>query len=109
MSLLRNAPFNLLKDDNIIVKYTATNILGESDESIESGTPYVKITTIPSNPSSAPIILDYSESEITVEMPVISLGNTGGTPITSYVLYWDNGLNGLDFNSLIGENSLNLI
>lgn len=42
-------------------------------------------------------------------MPVVSGANDGGSSITSYVLYWDNGGSGIDFSSLIGENSLNLI
>lgn len=92
----------------MIVKYSAINILGEGDMSVESAA-VVKISTIPSNPTTAPIILAYSESSITVEMPAISVANNGGSPITSYALYWDNGLNGIDFTSLIGENSLNLI
>ena len=109
MSTLRSSPFNLVKDSNVIVKYSAINILGESDLSPESGTPYVKIATIPNNPSSAPVVLEYSEQSITIEMPAMTAANNGGSDITSYVLFWDNGLNGIDFTSLIGENSLNLI
>ncbi len=60
MSVLWASPFNLVKDSNVIVKYSAINILGESDLSPESGTPYIKITTIPNTPSSSPIILSYS-------------------------------------------------
>ena len=92
----------------MIVKYSAINILGEGDMSVESAAG-VKISTIPSNPTAAPIILAYTESSITVEMPAINVANNGGSAITSYALYWDNGLNGIDFTSLIGENSLNLI
>ena len=42
-------------------------------------------------------------------MPGITGTNTGGSPITSYVLYWDNGLDGLYFSNLVGENSHSLI
>lgn len=108
MSVLWSFPFNLVKDSNVIVKYSAINILGEGDMSVESAAG-VKISTIPSNPTAAPIILAYTESSITVEMPAINVANNGGSAITSYALYWDNGLNGIDFTSLIGENSLNLI
>lgn len=42
-------------------------------------------------------------------MPGIPTGSTGGSPITSYALYWDNGLSGLYFSPLVGINSLNMI
>jgi len=42
-------------------------------------------------------------------MPAVTGTNDGGSAITSYVLYWDNGESGIEFSSLIGENSLNLI
>ena len=44
-----------------------------------------------------------------LEMPAVTGTNDGGSSIISYVLYWDNGGSGIDFTSLIGENSLNLI
>ena len=109
MTVLMQAPYNLAQGSNVIVKITATNVVGSSIASNVNGAPYVTISTVPNTPSSSPVISDLSESYISVLMPGIVAGSTGGSPITSYALYWDNGLSGLYFTPLVGVNSLNLI
>lgn len=109
MTTLMQSPFGLSQGSNVIAKITATNIVGTSIASNVNGAPYVTLSTIPNTPSTGPVISDYSESYITILMPGITAGNTGGSPITSYALYWDNGLSGLYFTPLVGVNTLNMI
>lgn len=86
---------------------TATNAFGTSDPS-EANTVGALVETVPHQHASAPTrgALTY-ETQIEVEYAALAGVETGGSPITSYVVLWDQGLAGA-LTPLLGDSSPNL-
>ena len=87
---LRQAPLNLVFDDLIVVQILATNKIG-SGPWCEPNIIGVRIQTEPIIPPSAPVILEYSEFSIEIEVSILKDQQTGGSEILRYDLIWDLG------------------
>ena len=87
---MRQAPLNLVFDDLIVVQILATNKIG-SGPWCEPNIIGVRIQTEPIIPPSAPVILEYSEFSIEIEVSILMDQQTGGSEILRYDLIWDLG------------------
>jgi hypothetical protein len=78
----------------VVAKATATNSFGTSQES-EVNQSGALIETLPHKPANAPTrgVLTY-ETQIQLEYHPLVDEETGGSPILSYVVLWDEGLGG---------------
>lgn len=92
MSTLSTAPFSLSQGDPIVAIARAANAIGwsASYSSPNSGLA-VPVQGPPGAPPSPPIKTAAGESTLTVEMPLVPTALTGGSPITSYNLQYDQG------------------
>ena len=88
--VLRQAPLYLVFDDLIVVQILATNKIG-SGPWCEPNIIGVRIQTEPIIPPSAPVILEYSEFSIEIEVSILQDQQTGGSEILRYDLIWDLG------------------
>lgn len=52
---------------------------------------------------SAPTIDSYSDTDVSLSWSTLSAPNNGDSAITSYELYWDNGLGGTPAISLLNS------
>lgn len=60
------------------------------------------IQTVPHKPLSLPQRGSFtSQTQINLKITALTGDETGGSPITSYIVYWDQGLGGV-FTPLIG-------
>ena len=64
---------------------------------------------VPSVPTDPPILISQSETSITLEMPELFGADTGGSPILSYNLQYNQGGSSSNFVSVIGESPPNLL
>ena len=108
LSTLTGAPLNLQLGDPVIAKIRAVNVLGAGDYSADSdGTALV--VSVPATPSASPYRHEASctKTSITVYMPLIAGDtDTGGLPILSYKLEWDQG--GSSWTALVGDTPASL-
>lgn len=104
MSVLRDAPFNLAQGDPIVVKAQALNVIGWSaDSSIDSG---AAVQTEPLKPSSAPTrAASSSQTALVTEWAALTGTDTGGSPIVSYALQYDDASGGSVWTDVIGSSS----
>ena len=65
----------------------ALNAVGEGDLSDEIA---IYAATVPGNPS-APTMVSQSETQISIQWTALPSGSDGGSPVTDYKVYWDNG------------------
>jgi titin len=65
----------------------ALNAVGESAFSDEIA---IYAATVPGNPS-APTMVSQSETQISIQWTALPSGSDGGSPVTDYKVYWDNG------------------
>ena len=106
-TLMDQAATNLVQGDLIVAKVTATNNYGTSTESLLN-TEGALIETVPHKLSSAPTrVASTTESQIVLEFSPLLNEATGGSPILSYVVYWDQGLGGA-LSPILGDTSNNL-
>jgi hypothetical protein len=108
MGLLLVDPFFLEQGDMIVVIGRAVNSAGAGDYSDPNETGIIMEMT-PTTPPDAPIMISQAETTITVQMPEINGVDTGGSPILSYNLVYDQGGASQAFLSVIGLNPDNLL
>ena len=99
------SPLTLAKGDLIVAKLRAYNKIGWGDYS-DPNTVGQVTELKPDVPTQAPVLLQQNESELETEMPEFALENTGGSPITSYNLQFDQG--NATYVTIIGEAPDNL-
>ena len=110
MQTFIDAPYNLVQGDLIIATVQALNSIGWSDASQLN----ISGQSVETKPPVAPkaLIVDLSktnENQIALEMTaMIAVSETGGSPIVSYSLEWDDASSQLFFTSLIGETVNNI-
>jgi hypothetical protein len=108
MSKLYAAPFSLALADPIYVRVSAYNVNGWSPTS----TPSSGATTVRTTPTrmNAPVRdAASSDSQIIVTWTALTAAaDTGGAPISSYRLFWDDGSGGTAWYPLLGHTSATL-
>lgn len=72
-------------------RVTAYNLVGES---IATESIYVIAADLPLAPANAPTINTVTESYLTFTLGAIPLANNGGSAVTGYLVYMDDGLGG---------------
>jgi len=73
----------------VSVKVTATNAFGTSEPSTPNTTG-ARIETVPLKPSTMPSRGSFtSQTQINLLISQLTGLDTGGSSITSYVIYWD--------------------
>ena len=85
MSTFWVEPYLLEQGDMIVAIARAYNDEGWSLFSDEN-TVGAEIQVVPHSPTESPILVSQAETSITIEMPTVSGGNTGGAAILSYNL-----------------------
>jgi len=104
---LQATPFDLQQGDLVQAKVTATNNYGDSAIS-DANTAGALIETVPHIPTIAPTRgSNTGETQVEVIITPLTGLETGGSPITSYVILWDQGLGGA-FSVLKGDVTPNL-
>jgi len=68
-------------------KITALNAIGEGAISDEVA---IYAATVPGTPA-APTMVSQSETGISIQWTSLAVGSNGGSPVTDYKVYWDNG------------------
>ena len=68
-------------------KTAALNAIGEGNLSDEVS---IYAATVPGAPS-APTLVSQSDAGISIQWTSLPLDNNGGSPVTDYRVYWDNG------------------
>jgi hypothetical protein len=91
------------------VNIVATNDIGtgvDADELVSGAV----IVTIPTDPAAAPTRNEdeTDTTQVTVDLVEVADSDTGGSDITSYVVYWDQGELGANWYELSGDSSPNL-
>jgi hypothetical protein len=100
---LTSETFGLLQNDLISVRIAATNTIGTSPYLTEIG---VAVQTVPEAPSAVAQGSQTTEEQIEVKWSLVTDEyESGGTPILSYRLDWDNGTNLMIWTTLIGYES----
>ena len=95
--------FGLGQGDAVNVRIAATNTIGTSPYTTEVG---VLVETVPIAPQAVALGPDTTEQHIEVTWSTITEDSeTGGAPILTYRLEWDNGTNQMIWTTLIGEES----
>lgn len=103
MNTFLAAPFSLSVGDEIVATVIATNAYGSSSISSDSSSG-ATVKKAPSKPGSAPTLVSQTKDTINVSWSAFSSNSeTGGSPILSYNLVYDEGTSGVSFVSLIGE------
>jgi hypothetical protein len=100
MDVLTSTPFNLEQGDVVIAKILAANIVGESQYSMENSLGGV-IRIVPHTPVLAPYRGQQTAEDRAHVLiaPLLSI-QTGGSPITSYYIQFDDLSNGVDWLEL---------
>jgi len=103
------APLSLVQGDLIVARVSVKNAIGWSTPSVDNSAG-VRVQTIPHTP--LPMTADLANTDTTqatVSMTaLVDLVQTGGSPIVSYSLEWDQGTNGASFVALNGVDSNNI-
>ena len=94
MRMLSEAPINLSQGFEIFIRSAAINTLGRGPYS-SSSTP-LPLIGVPSQMTLPRIDQTYyTPNSMTIHWDSLQPASTGGTPITNYTLYWDEG-NGME-------------
>jgi len=102
MDVLTSAPFNLVQGDIVIAKILAANVVGESQYSMENALGG-DIRVAPLTPILAPYRGPLtSVGQAHVQIAPLTGALTGGSPITSYYIQFDDLSNGVDWLELQG-------
>jgi hypothetical protein len=80
------------------VRVLATNKIGSGAFS-DFNTEGVLIQTEPVTPPKEPTIVEYTEYTVKLTFEILTLDQTGGSPIINYELVWDKGTNGALFET----------
>ena len=98
MSSFLSSPFNLVLNDLIVVRVTASNILGSAKNSSPINTSGVTVQTVPKMPPTVPTIGSATtDTQIEVLISALTGDYTGQSLITTYDIYWDHGTNMVDW------------
>ena len=103
MSVLSLAPWSLSFDSEVVAQIQAVNDYGQSEISLPS-TVNARMQTTPSQVKGLNEI-NSETSEIQIKFtwdPLLTLEETGGSPIISYDVQWDAGYNGIVWYHLAG-------
>ena len=102
LSVLTSSPFSLVQGTTIIVKVEPVNIIGTGTSN--QNTLGALIEVPPLKPSSVPLRINSlsTKTAIAVSYQALTGTNTGGSPILSYELQWDQGTG--TWASLVGYN-----
>ena len=100
--MLTSSPFSLVQGTTIIVKVEPVNIIGTGTSN--QNTLGALIEVPPLKPSSVPLRINSlsTKTAIAVSYQALTGTNTGGSPILSYELQWDQGTG--TWASLVGYN-----
>ena len=107
MSVLTSNTFNYVFDDLVKVRATSTNFFGTPIFS-ELNTVGARVRSVPAK-MNTPFLVSRTKQTMTVRWVAIVAPTTGNSPVTSYNLYWDNGLGDITIelaDSLITEYSI---
>lgn len=107
MAVLTSAPFNYVFEDLVRVKTTSTNFFGTPTFS-QTNSEGARIRRVPDK-MNTPFLISRTKATMTIRWVALNAPATGNSPITSYNLYWDNGLGEISIelaDSLITEYSL---
>jgi len=105
MSRLLGPPFNLKMDDEIIIQASAQNAMGIARIPSPSNVNSVKMVQRP-NEMQEPIKVAHMRDSVSLKWPALIGSQTGGRPIQSYNLFWDNGQGSTDFTAAGAGESL---
>ena len=101
MTVLTSSTYNYQQGETIIFTVTAYNEIGSSISIANTGNSLGEV--VPLTPSTAPVLVTTTTTSITVQMPIISGSNTGGSSILSYNLQVNQGGNSQVYTSIVGE------
>jgi hypothetical protein len=103
MSVFTSQPYNYVLGDVIVFRVSAYNANGWSDPS-EENTSGATAKTTPAAMNAPVRDASSSESQIVVTWTALSGdAETGGASILSYILEWDEGSGGADWEVLTGH------
>lgn len=114
VSVLQASPYSLVQGDKVVARMLATNAVGSSsysDDGILTGQSYAEIQSVPHKPPSAPSRgATTATTQIEVAVAALTGVETGGSPILSYHIEFDDGTSGAVWTELQGysSNSLSL-
>jgi hypothetical protein len=112
MASFMQSPLNLVRGDLIVARITVKNAIGWTKEYSPDNTAGVLVQIRPSKPHAMTVDLPSTNTYQTIVFmqPLVSASETGGSPIVSYSLEWDNGSNGAGYVVLNGveENNIQL-
>lgn len=100
MAVFRDSPYDLVYQDLVQAKVIATNGRGSSQAS-PANVSGAKIEVEPSQITDLVQTTETSYQKLVIDW---SAPTNGGSPILSYVIFWDAGLGG-DFAELVGQPS----
>ena len=101
MTSLRAAPFNLVYLDVVKAVVLAHNQRGWSPQSLSGSGPTIQTEPLQMTPPVEGSATSTSTLEVT--WSTVSSLNDGGSAVTSYNLYWDQGIG--SWVTLVGQNS----
>jgi len=106
MASLLLPPFNLLQENNIIIRVAAENSLGLGGYSPLSQTTVAKVEAKPTTPTTTVQVDQAATDTQNIKLTWAGLNSpaNGGTSITSYNIQWDQGAGTVKFE-LVGEGS----
>jgi hypothetical protein len=110
MATFMQSPLNLVRGDLIVARIIVRNAIGWSKEYSPDNTAGVLVQIRPSKPHAMTVDLPSTNTYQTIVFmqPLVSASETGGSPIVSYSLEWDNGSNGAGYVVLNGLEENNI-
>jgi len=106
LSILRASPYLLVQGDSVFAKVQAQNPIGWSPESAVNAAVIAEIKTEPASPSQTPTRgTNSSYTQLIADWVALTGTDTGGSPILSYHLQYDDSSNGTLWTDLIGHSS----
>ena len=107
LTVLQASPYSLSLGNLVQVTVSATNTLGDSQPSLPNSGGAL-IETVPQTPASAPARGEETgEAQVQLLYTPLAGSATGGSPITSYIIWWDQGQGGA-LTALAGQTAPNL-
>jgi len=91
LTTLRAFPFDLARGALIRVKVAAVNTVGQGEFS-DANDAGAAVQTEPGAPATAPTLLAYDESSITISVAPLTGAAAGDSPVLYYEVAWDQGL-----------------
>lgn len=105
MTVLKAEPFSLELNDQVIARYKAVNVMGESEysEASDVQATFALVQTVPFAPEGIPYEGPLTTtSQIHILLDEIPQDSTGGSPIISYQIDCDMNTNGQVWTTLKG-------